>query len=106
MSVDINDLDQNQLNDLIGQAQSRQDELRKEKLIQLRETTLALIKQEGFTFDEVFGKAATKRQSANPVPPKYRNPADPTQTWSGRGMRPRWFEDALQAGKEKEDMAI
>ena len=26
------------------------------------------------------------------VAPKYRNPADPSQTWSGRGRPPTWIE--------------
>lgn len=30
------------------------------------------------------------------VPPKYRNPADHSQVWSGRGMKPRWLTTALK----------
>ncbi|MCB1766993.1 MAG: H-NS histone family protein, partial [Candidatus Competibacteraceae bacterium] len=26
--------------------------------------------------------------------PKYRNPADPDQTWTGRGKMPNWLKDA------------
>jgi len=26
--------------------------------------------------------------------------------WSGRGKRPRWFNDALKAGKKEKDLAI
>ena len=40
-----------------------------------------------------------KRRSGGTVAPKYRNPANAEQTWSGRGKRPRWFNDALKAGK-------
>ena len=39
------------------------------------------------------------------LPPKYRNPDDPTQTWSGRGKRPAWFKAALDKGIKPEDMA-
>ena len=41
-----------------------------------------------------------------PVFPKYRNPAEPAQTWSGRGKRPRWFNAALAAGKKEKDLLI
>lgn len=37
---------------------------------------------------------------------KYRNPADPSQTWSGRGKRPRWLQQALQQGARLEDFAV
>jgi DNA-binding protein H-NS len=30
------------------------------------------------------------------VAPKYRNPENPAQTWSGRGKRPLWFSEALK----------
>lgn len=33
------------------------------------------------------GRGAGKRGK---VPPKYRNPTDPSQTWSGRGRTPKW----------------
>jgi len=40
------------------------------------------------------------------VPPKYRNPNEPSETWSGRGKRPRWLTQALLAGQKIEDFAI
>src|SRR4051812_15862032 len=33
------------------------------------------------------------------VVPKYRNPDQPSEHWSGRGKRPRWLTDALTAGR-------
>ncbi|WP_130617709.1 H-NS family nucleoid-associated regulatory protein [Dyella amyloliquefaciens] len=108
MAVDIKNLNHNQLNDLISKAQSRQHELRKEKVAKLRDKIHALIKAEGFSFEDVFGQArgGKARRTGITVAPKYRNPADPEQTWSGRGKRPRWFNDALKAGKKEKDLAI
>jgi len=34
---------------------------------------------------------------------KYRD--DAGNTWTGRGRKPRWFQDAVAAGKKPEDMA-
>jgi len=31
--------------------------------------------------------------------PKYQNPANATQTWSGKGKQPHWVEQALAQGK-------
>ncbi|GLQ50199.1 H-NS family nucleoid-associated regulatory protein [Dyella flava] len=109
MAVDIKNLNHTQLTELISKAQARQDELRKEKVGKLREKVLAMIKAEGYSFDDIFGGArgaVTKRRGTGAVAPKYRNPADPEQTWSGRGKRPRWFNDALKAGKKEKDLAI
>lgn len=40
------------------------------------------------------------------VVPKYRNPAPPHETWSGRGKEPRWFREARKAGRKIEDFRI
>ena len=106
MAVDIKNLNHNQLNDLISKAQVRQNELRKEKVVKLREKVHALIKAEGYSFEDIFGQGRAKSRRTGPVVPKYRNPADPAQTWSGRGKRPRWYNDALKAGKKEKDLAI
>ncbi|WP_333677972.1 H-NS histone family protein [Dyella sp.] len=109
MAIDIKSLNQTQLNDLIQKAQARQQELEKEKVTRVREKVFALLKAEDISFDEVFGGGVAvrgKRRGTGTVAPKYRNPADPEQTWSGRGKRPRWFNDALKAGKKEKDLAI
>ena len=52
-------------------------------------------------------KPAVKRSSklaGVKVLPKYRN-AD-GQTWTGRGVAPKWMSDALAAGQSKEDFFI
>jgi DNA-binding protein H-NS len=36
--------------------------------------------------------------------PKYRNPLNSAETWSGKGTRPAWVEAALAAGKTLEDL--
>jgi DNA-binding protein H-NS len=40
------------------------------------------------------------------VLPKYRNPVSPSQTWSGRGKRPRWVVAALETGQSLDDLKI
>lgn len=107
MAVDIKNLNHNQLSELINKAQSRQNELRKEKVVTLREKIHAMIKAEGYVFEDIFGGTRVKtKRTGTPVAPKYRNPANAEQTWSGRGKRPHWFNDALKAGKKEKDLAI
>jgi DNA-binding protein H-NS len=38
--------------------------------------------------------------------PKYRNPANPDETWAGRGMKPRWLQALLAQGHTMEEFAI
>jgi DNA-binding protein H-NS len=38
--------------------------------------------------------------------PKYRNPNNTSETWSGRGKRPRWVEVALSRGANLESLEI
>ena len=38
--------------------------------------------------------------------PKYRNPAEPSETWSGRGKRPRWLTAQLRSGKRLDGYLI
>ena len=41
-----------------------------------------------------------------PVAPKYRNPANPAETWAGRGLKPRWLTAAMKSGKTLEHFSI
>jgi DNA-binding protein H-NS len=40
------------------------------------------------------------------VVPKYYNPLQPTETWSGRGKQPRWLVAALQSGHTLDEFRI
>ncbi len=47
-----------------------------------------------------------ERRPYPPVRPKYRNPKNPEQTWSGRGKPPRWLSPQLRAGRKLDDFLI
>src|ERR1700752_5315018 len=46
------------------------------------------------------------RRPYPPVPPKYCNPDQPSETWAGRGKQPRWLVAQLRAGKRIDDFRI
>lgn len=104
MAIDLDSLNPKQLNDLILRAEQRKNDLQREKIGKVREKIANLAKTEGFTIEELFG--AARKQTGKKVKPKYRNPAAPNETWSGRGKRPRWFVAALGAGKKEKDLLI
>jgi DNA-binding protein H-NS len=48
-------------------------------------------------------------RSRRPYPrvlPKYRNPENPMEIWSGRGKQPRWLGPQIQAGRRLDDFLI
>lgn len=47
---------------------------------------------------------AAKKKNNPAVPAKYRGPAG--ETWSGRGLTPRWLAALMVQGKSREDFAI
>ena len=48
-------------------------------------------------------RASTKRGK---VAPKYRDPANPNVTWSGRGRTPKWVSEAVESGASLADLAV
>ncbi len=48
--------------------------------------------------------AGVKKKSAAAVAAKYRGPNN--ETWSGRGLTPRWLAELVAQGRTKEDFAI
>lgn len=49
-------------------------------------------------------KEKSPKKVANPVAAKYRGPNG--ETWSGRGLTPRWLATLIAAGQSKETFAI
>lgn len=107
MTIDISKLNRKQIDALRNKLDTREDEMRKNALVDLRKRINAMVKKEGFTLDEVLGRRSKRAgKRTGKVPPKYQNPSDPMQTWSGRGKRPRWFNAALKSGKKEKDLLI
>jgi DNA-binding protein H-NS len=47
-----------------------------------------------------------ERRSYPTVFPKFRNPEQPSETWTGRGKKPRWLTAQLESGKQINDFRI
>lgn len=57
----------------------------------------------GFSLSDLLGTKKTRKGAGIP---KYRHPDDAAVTWTGKGRRPAWVNEALAAGKTMEDLAI
>jgi len=104
VTIDLNQMSIKELKDLSGQVAkaiaSFEDRKKKEALSELEEKARDL----GYSLAELLDAAVPRKRA--PAAPKYANPADRSDTWSGRGRKPRWYQAALDAGKSPSDLAI
>lgn len=98
MAINLETLSPTELKALIANAQSQMQAAHANHVKEVREKIERLLKSSGLTLADVYpargGKGAKGPKSV--VAPKYRNPANAAQTWSGRGKRPLWFVQALK----------
>ncbi|GAB2497401.1 H-NS histone family protein [Arenimonas alkanexedens] len=123
MSINLEGLSAKELQLLITKASQRKKSLAKRKPVAaVRKKLVSLAKAEGYSVDELFGtgrmvreksgvaaKKPSSRKSAQKgvkVEPKYRNTADASQTWAGRGMPPKWLSAELAKGRKLEEFLI
>jgi DNA-binding protein H-NS len=103
-SIDLSKLSIPELQELAKEIETevvtRKEAEKQRVLDQIRELAASI----GTTPEELLGRQA--RASAAKVQAKYRNPDDPSLTWSGRGKRPTWVNEALAAGKTLDELAV
>ena len=75
------------------------------ELAEVKDKLAALAEKSGFGLDEIFGKVR-KGGARGKVAPKYRNPSDPSETWTGRGRMPLWMKAATDKGAKREKFLI
>jgi DNA-binding protein H-NS len=82
----------------------QQDEVRK-----AREQILAIAQDVGVPVAQLIAKVgggkkgAAKKGGGQQGQARFRNPADESQTWTGRGRQPKWIAEALAGGKSLDD---
>jgi DNA-binding protein H-NS len=118
MAFDLAGLSAEDLGALVKQAQQRKTLLEKRPSItKVRAQIVKYAHANGYRIEELFGgnegnvrrragnkTAGTKRTGK--VAPKYRNPANPKETWTGRGLQPRWLAALTAKGKKLEQFLI
>jgi DNA-binding protein H-NS len=79
----------------------QQDEVKK-----AREQILAIAQDVGLPVEELLAAKSAKSRKSGPSnsAAQFRNPEDNTQTWTGRGRKPKWVLDALSNGKSMDDL--
>jgi DNA-binding protein H-NS len=58
----------------------------------------------GISLEDVTGTRRGKKKTSAEA--RYRDPDNPSNTWAGRGRKPKWLEEKLGKGKNIEDFAV
>ncbi len=83
-----------------------------ETLRKAREQILTIAQEAGVSLqallaaDEKTKTGAAKSSKRQKVKPRYRNPGNESQTWTGRGRQPKWMSEGLAGGKSLEDFRM
>lgn len=100
MAIDLTKLSPKELETLINSASTQMKAARAAHVHSVKQKIEAILSESGLALDEVFSlggkKHVIKSTKGSTVAAKYRDPADPSQTWSGRGRKPAWFIKALR----------
>jgi DNA-binding protein H-NS len=100
MAIDLKTLSPKELQALIENANAQMHEARAAHIQSVKQKIEALLASSSLGLDDIYPsrgkKAAGKKAKTGSVAPKYRDPSDPSQTWSGRGRQPAWFAKALR----------
>ena len=102
MKIDLEKLSRDELKTLIADAQKMLKTVDARRKAEAKRAAEQAAREFGYSLDEVIGAGQKGSKGA----PKYVNPDDPSQTWTGRGRKPNWVIDALKQGKSLDDMAL
>lgn len=103
MNIDLESLGLKELKALKFQVDRAVDGFETRQKQKAMDALKATAQEHGFNLKDLMDDENLKK---TPVAAKYADPANPDQTWTGRGRKPRWVQDALDGGKTLDDLAI
>ena len=102
MAIDLEKMSRDELKQLISDAQKALKSVDTRRKADAKRAAEKAAKEFGFSLDEILTGGGKGSKGVA----KYANPADASQTWTGRGRKPNWVIDALKSGKSLDDMAL
>lgn len=107
MLKDFDQLNIPELLELQRRIPARIEQLKRESLKNVRGEVEKIAAQHGLALDELISVLNSKgnKLKGQRVEAKYANPANPSQTWSGRGRKPQWVQELLDQGRALEELA-
>jgi DNA-binding protein H-NS len=107
--MDLSNMSSAQLRDLGKQLERELKKRESEDRTKAREQILAIAQSVGVPVKELIGnglRASKGRKSGGTVAARFRNPADASQQWTGRGRQPKWVKEWVDAGKSIDGLRI
>jgi DNA-binding protein H-NS len=98
--MDLNKLSSAELRRLQESVKQELKQRETQDVAKAREEILAIARSVGVSVQELMSSGAGTRGKSGPVAPRYRNPANASQQWTGRGRQPQWVKEWLDAGKD------
>lgn len=107
-NVDLSKYDIGELKNLQAQIEKAIKDRQQDEVKKAREQILSIAQDVGMSLEELLAKngAKSKGASGKKAQPQYQNPADNSQTWTGRGRQPKWIANGLANGKTLDDFRI
>jgi DNA-binding protein H-NS len=72
---------------------------------EVRNEVQEFIQKRGFNLQEL-GFTRTQKGYKATMAPKYRNPDNPKETWTGHGRKPNWMLSAFGKGAKLDDFRV
>ncbi|NDU99971.1 H-NS family nucleoid-associated regulatory protein [Pseudoroseicyclus tamaricis] len=99
MPTDLNSLSRTELQKMqkdVDKALSTLAERERKAALKAAEQAAA---EHGYSLSDLTSAPGAKpKKNGSKSPAKYRNPADPSLTWTGKGRRPAWIREAQENG--------
>lgn len=108
MAVDLNNLSIEELESVIAEARELIERKREQAVARARADIERIAAGAGLSLEDLLGmgKSRPRTPVRKTVADKYRNPRDSSQSWSGRGKRPRWLQEQLAQGGRLESFLV
>jgi DNA-binding protein H-NS len=104
--MDLSNMSSAQLRDLGKQLERELKKRESEDRTKAREQILAIAQSVGVPVKELIGNGLRGGKSGGTVAARFRNPADASQQWTGRGRQPKWVKEWVDAGKSIDGLRI
>ena len=115
--ADLKNMNRKQLEKLLKDAGAALSALEAREKREAKKAAEQAAAKFGFSLSDLTGgspaagraKKGTPRKSSaakSAGKPKYANPENPGQTWTGKGRQPQWYKAAMDAGKDPKSMEV
>jgi DNA-binding protein H-NS len=101
-TVNVDKMSLKELLDLERKVQKAVNTARDRERAEVKQAMAKLAEKRGFSISELYGGRGRGKSSVA----KYANPANRSETWTGRGRKPNWLVAKLKRGAKLESFAI